>query len=334
MKTRAFFKLTVICALASGILAACSSTEGKKANLPSISGKVGEIGVIASKAQWEADPGSAIRSVLAAEYPYLPQREPYYRLFNVPEESFNKVFRVHRNLLRLIINDTCSTSMTLHRDIWAAPQTMLTIMAPDDYTASEYINAHTREIRNVFESAERDRVISNAITFQNSSLVKVVGSAFGGSPYIPKDFSLKKQTPGFYWISNETTFTNQGIFIYKFPYRDESQFTANYLIAKRDEVMQINVPATTEGSYMITNPSITPGFEWKTIGDRRCAEIRSLWDTHNDFMGGPFISDAFLSKDGREIIVIEGFVYAPSKDKRDLLRNLQSIIYSWHWTEE
>lgn len=326
-------KTLVVLAL-SAALASCSSEDGSKSTLPAISGKTGEIGVIATRTQWEAEIGNSIREVLAAEYPYLPQKEPYYRLFNVPEENFNKVFRVHRNLLRVIVNDTCSTSLKVNRDIWAQPQTMLTVTAPDETTAAEFIARNAKEIRNVYETAERNRVISNAITFQNAALVKVVEAAFGGSPYIPKDFSLKKQSPEFYWISNETTYTNQGIFIYRFPYEDASQFTANYLIAKRNEVMKTNVPATTEGSYMITNPEITPGFEFKTMDGRRFAEIRSLWDTHNDFMGGPFISDAFLSKDGREIIVIEGFVYAPSKDKRDLLRNLQSIIYSWHWANE
>jgi len=325
-------KLFVIFA-ASAALFSCSTDEAGK-SLPAISGKTGEIGVIASKIQWEAEIGNSIREVLAAEYPYLPQREPYYRLFNVPEESFNKVFRVHRNLLRVIVNDTCSLGMKINRNIWAEPQTMLTITAPDEQSAAQFIAGNAKAIRDVYETAERNRVISNAIAFQNSALVKVVESAFGGSPYLPKDFSLKKQSSDFYWISNETTYTNQGIFIYRFPYEDQSQFTANYLIAKRDEVMKANVPATTEGSYMITNPAITPGFEFKTLDGRRFAEIRSLWDTHNDFMGGPFISNAFLSQDNKEVIVIEGFVYAPSKDKRDLLRNLQSIIYSWHWADK
>ena len=47
-------------------------------------------------------------------------------------------------------------------------------------------------------------------------------------------------------------------------------------------------------------------------------------------MGGPFISDAFLSADGKNVIVIEGFVYAPKYDKRDYLRQVEAIIYSWH----
>jgi len=310
------------------------SCETKTKVLPSISGKAGEIGVISSRAQWEAEPGNAIRAVLADEFPYIPQREPRYRLFNVPEESFNNIFKVHRNLLYIKIEDTCKVGMKIRKNIWAEPQTMLVITAPNPINASEFIKEHTLQIREVFEKAERDRVVQNAIEFQNFTLTNEVTAQFGGSPYFPSSYTLKKQSRDFYWISYETSYTTQGIFIYSFPYEGTNQFTPKYLIEKRDEIMKDNVPATREGSYMITNTTIVPGFEWKKFEDREFAEVRTLWDTHNDFMGGPFISDAFLSQDGQQVIVIEGFVYAPKFDKRDYLRQLEAIIYSWHWGEK
>ena len=52
---------------------------------------------------------------------------------------------------------------------------------------------------------------------------------------------------------------------------------------------------------------------------------------HNDFMGGPFVSHSFYSQNGKEIIVVEAFVYAPKYDKRQYLRQVESIIYSFEW---
>ena len=48
-------------------------------------------------------------------------------------------------------------------------------------------------------------------------------------------------------------------------------------------------------------------------------------------MGGPFVSHAFFSRDGVDIIVAEAFVYAPKYDKRQYLRQTESILYSWDW---
>ncbi|MBQ0124283.1 MAG: DUF4837 family protein [Bacteroidales bacterium] len=316
---------------AAALMAVCSCTErDKKSELPAISGKAGEIAVVATKAQWEAEPGTSIRAVLAADFPYIPQREPLYRLFNVPHENFNKIFRVHRNIINVKIADTCKLGIKVLNDIWASPQTVMLVTAPDELSAAQFITENGEKICSVFRNAERNRVIANAKAYENKALGEAVAKIYGGSPYFPGNYSLKKQNGDFMWISYETSFTNQGIFIYRFPFTGEEQFTPEYLISVRDAVLKENVPATSEGSYMITNPNIVPGFRWVEFNGRKFAEVRSLWDTHNDFMGGPFISDAFISSDGKEVIVIEGFVYAPKYAKRDYLRQFEGIIYSWH----
>ena len=63
-------------------------------------------------------------------------------------------------------------------------------------------------------------------------------------------------------------------------------------------------------------------------------EARGLWEVYNDFMGGPFVSHSFYSKDGRYIIVLDGFVYAPKFDKRQYLRQVEAIMYSFEWEKE
>lgn len=330
---RFFTSLTCI-AIMVLLASSCSERAKKKMALSSISGKPGEIAVVSTKAQWEAEPGTTVRSILATDCPFLPQREPLYTLFNVPTSAFNKIFQVHRNLLYIDIKpEIAQAGLELRKDVWAEPQTMLMITAPSAEVAAEFINEKAEIITSIFEQAERDRIVRNAKLYEETSLRQFVTARIGGSPYFPSGYSLKKETPDFIWISYETSFTNQGIFIYKYPYTDAAQLTPQGIVAKRDEVLKENVPASTEGSYMITNPVIEPGFKWIKYNGIDYAETRSLWDTHNDFMGGPFVSHSFLSKDKREIIVIEGFVYAPKYPKRNYLRQVESIIYSFDWEE-
>ena len=328
MKTRTILLSLLIPAV---LLTAGGCTKEKKAPvLPSITGKAGEVEIVSSKARWESEVGNAIRTVLQAEYPFTPQKEPKYRIYNVPPEGFVNFFRAHRNILYVHIADTCGKKVMVSKDVWAAPQTMVTVFAPDEQSAVELILAKDELICESFEDAERERVIINARKFENPGLAQAVRNVYGGSPYFPSSYTLKKQASNFMWISYETTYTTQGIFIYKVPYTGEEQFTREALVEKRNEVMKENVPGSLEGSYMITNPVITPGYWQKSYKGRDFTEIRSLWETQNDYMGGPFISDAFRSADGKDVIVIEGFVYAPKYDKRDYLRQLEAIIYSWH----
>ena len=327
MKTRTILLTLLLPAL---LLGTGCKKEKSAPLLPSITGKAGEVEIVSSKARWESEVGNAVRTVLQAEYPFTPQKEPKYRIYNVPPEGFVNFFRSHRNILYLHIADTCNAKVVVHKNVWADPQTMVTVYAPDDQSAIETLLSKADFICESFEDAERERVIINARKFENSGLGQAVRNLFGGAPYFPSNYTLKKQTEDFIWISNETTYTTQGIFIYRFPYTGPEQFTREALVAKRNEVMKENVPGSLEGSYMITNPVITPGWWEKSYKGRNFTEIRSLWETQNDYMGGPFISDAFRSADGNSVIVIEGFVYAPKYDKRDYLRQLEAIIYSWH----
>jgi hypothetical protein len=327
MKTRSIILTLLLPAL---LLAASCTQEKKSQILPAISGKAGEVEIVSSKAVWESEAGNAVRTVLQAEYPYTPQKESKYRIYNVPPEGFVNVFRLHRNILYLHIADTCTQKLTISKNVWAEPQTMITVYAPDEASAAELILKQDAKICETFEDAERERVIYNARKFENASLADAVRSQFGGSPFFPSSYTMKKRTDDFVWISYETTYTTQGIFIYRFPYKGVEQFTAEALVAKRNEVMKENVPGSLDGSYMITNPVIKPGYYQKNYKGRDFTEIRSLWETQNDYMGGPFISDAFRSSDGKDVIVIEGFVYAPKYDKRDYLRQVEALIYSWH----
>ena len=66
--------------------------RNKRALLPNVSGKAGEVLVVIEREQWEGNLGVSIREVLAGDTPYLPaHREPLFNLSNVPSGSFTDV---------------------------------------------------------------------------------------------------------------------------------------------------------------------------------------------------------------------------------------------------
>jgi hypothetical protein len=42
-------------------------------------------------------------------------------------------------------------------------------------------------------------------------------------------------------------------------------------------------------------------------------------------MSGPFINYAIIDKENNRVLVLEGFCYSPSKEKRDLMLELEAI---------
>ena len=323
----------LVLALVAVFAASCNDTsELVKQN---VGGKAGEIIIVANKAEWESEPGSELRSILATPYPYLPQSEPSYTLINIPHKSFTSLFEYHRNIIILKVDPELKAEFKAVEDVWAAPQTVIMITAPTKEEVTRVIADNAEQLFNIINQAERNRIMRNSKRYEDVALRQFVADKFGGSPYFPKGYSLKKQTDNFVWISYETTYINLGIFVYRIPYKDETSVQLEQLMAATNDIMQENVPGMVDNSYMTISSEILPGLGVMKYKNRNFVEMRGLWEVKNDFMGGPFVIHAFYDKnDPKSIIVVEGFVYAPRYDKRDYIRQVESILYSFDWKED
>ena len=305
--------------------------KGNGTLLPNVSGKAGEIIVAMDKNDWDGNLGSTTRTILAADYPFLPQQEPLFSLSNVPVTGFADLFKVHRNLLFFNISESDQSGVVYKNDVWAHPQCVIQVTAPTSDSAAVILKENSERIINSFEQAERDRIIANSIRYEEHSIPPAVKEMTGGSPHFPSGFKLRKKTSDFLWISDDKQYVTQGVFIYRYPAAENDNFSMENIIAHRDAALRENVPGMFDNTYMITSDAVTPAVNYIRFRGRQFAETRGLWEVYNDFMGGPFVSHSFYSKDGQYIIVLDGFVYAPKYDKRQYLRQVEAIMYSFEW---
>lgn len=323
-------------AMASALLMMVSCTnKTKKVLMPNISGKAGEVIVVIDKGEWNGALGTVLRDTLENECPYLPQREPMYNLIDVAPNGFKSMFQVHRNIIMVNIDSKVTEpGIQYKKDVWAAPQCVIWINAADTETAVNIFKENSKNIITYLEQAERDRIIRNAKRYEEIKLAPVVVGMVGGSPHFPSGYKLKKSTDDFIWITYTPQYVDQSILIYKYPVVEgENMLELDNLLEKNAEVLKENVPGMFENTWMITSPAVRPGIEYLSYKGRGFAEFRGLWEVHNDYMGGPFVAHAFYSQDGKEVIVLEAFVYAPKYDKRHYLRQVESVIYSFEWAK-
>ncbi|MBP5566266.1 MAG: DUF4837 family protein [Bacteroidales bacterium] len=315
-------------------LASCGGKH--QALLPNVSGKAGEIMVVIEKTDWEGAVGNATRELLACDCPWFLMREPLYSLSNVTHGGFADIFKVHRNILYFDIDPMVQTTRVKYlQNVWAQPQALVNISAPDSQTAVELLEKDGAKIVAFIEQAERDRVIRNTMRYEEKNLGAMVSEIFGGCMHFPIGYQFKKKTSDFIWIADEKQYTIQGVFVYRYPAlgTDEDFSTAN-IIAHRNEVLRNNVPGMFENTYMTTGTLPSPTVEYLKYQGRNFAQTRGYWEVANDYMGGPFVSHSFYSPDGIYVVVCDAFVYAPKYDKRQYLRQVESLLYSWEWKEE
>ena len=306
----------------------------REALLPNVSGKAGEVIVVMKKADWEGALGSVTRDLLACDCPWLPLREPLYSLVNIAPSDMSNLFKVHRNIVFFDIDpQAVETGVKYVKDRWANPQCFVYVAAHTPEEAVDWVKVQGNTIVDYIEQAERDRVIANTLHYENRSLAPQVREIFGGSPHFPTGYSLKKKTSDFVWIADEKQYTNQGILIYSYP-ADDDPFTLEKIIAHRNAALKANVPGMFENTWMTTGDYPAPYVEYLKYRGRSFAQVRGWWEVENDYMAGPFVSQSFYSRDGSRIIVAEAFLYAPKYDKRQYLRQVESLLYSWDWAED
>jgi hypothetical protein len=323
-------RTALLLATALAAILAFSGCKGGQPLLPSVSGKAGEILVVMEKSDWEDTLGNDVRDLLAVDCPWLAQKEPLYTLVNVPPSAFGDLFKVHRNIVLFQVSPQVDSSGIIFKhDMWAAPQCVIQISAPDSGQASALFKEKGPMIVSSIEQAERDRVIRNTLRYEEQSLYPALADIFGGSPHFPSGYKLRKATEDFAWIADDKQ-AYQDVFLYRYPVEDDP-FTLEKIIAHRNAVLQENVPGMFDGTYMTTSEFFTPTLEFLKYRGRDLAQVRGMWEVQNDFMGGPFVSHSFYSPDGQEIFVAEAWVYAPQFDKRQYLRQVESILYSWEW---
>jgi hypothetical protein len=132
----------------------------------------------------------------------------------------------------------------------------------------------------------------------------------------------------FIWLKSEIISGNTSLMIYQIPLKNFQQKGVGAVIQVRDSIGKRYVHGSEYGTQMITEEAYSPYFSVTNLAGFKAFETKGTWQMKNDFMSGPFINYAVFDTKSNRILILEGFCYAPSKEKRNLMFELESIIKS------
>ena len=186
-----------------------------------------------------------------------------------------------------------------------------------------------------FNKVEHQRILNVFHGTIDQGVSDTIAKRFGFSMIVPQGFYIAVDKPDFMWLRKELERSSADIVLYQVPYKDTLQFEPQSLVAMRNMMMQQNIPGPTEGSYMSTEMEFVPPLV-TTVNDFPAGyakEMRGMWKMENDFMGGPFVSYTFADDHTGNLVTAEGFYYEPNQKKRNMLLQLESILYSLKYVE-
>jgi hypothetical protein len=294
-----------------------------------ITGKAGELVVVISKDSWEGEPGKLIRQTLAQTHVGLPQDEPLFDVIDVPHAAFKSIFKSTRNIIQTSISANVEkTGVFFTDDVWAYPQATVQIQAKNAEQFEQLFNENKDKILTYFLSAEKERITMNYKKIYDKGVFNVLNKDFEVTMKVPPGFVIAEQNEDFLWFKYETPEISQGIVVYTSPYVSDSAFTVNYQLNLRDSLLKANVPGPLDGTYMSIEKRMEQTSNVFQHNGNYATEMRGLWRVENDFMGGPYVALSELDAANQRVITAYGYVYAPSRDKRNYLRQVEAMIYS------
>ena len=324
MKRIAFYLSMVLVVL---VLASCKNGQ-KSLFTPTSSGRPYEVLVVVNKVQWERPAGRALFNVLDSDVPGLPQPERSFRISTIDQNNFDRVMRIFRNIIIVDIQDIYTQpKFKFSRDVYAVPQMIMTIQAPNEDEFQAYVEKNGQTIVDFFVKTEMNRQISLLQQKHNETVSTKVASLFDCEVWIPSELQNYKVGENFLWASTNRASADMNFVMYSYPYTDKDTFTKEYFVHKRDSVMKANIPGEREGMYMATDSMFVAVKDIAVKGEY-AQEARGLWQMEGDMMGGPFVSHARVDRANKRIIVVEGFIFSPDKLKRNVMRQMEAALYT------
>ena len=150
-----FFYLSI--ALVAFVFASC----GLKGNHTS-SGRAYELLVVVDHGVWDRAAGRALHDALDSDMPGLPQSEPSFRIMYTSPKDYDSTLKLIRNIIIVDIQDIYTkASFKYAKDVYANPQMILTIQAPNEEEFEKFVKENRQTIINFFTRAEMNRQITS-----------------------------------------------------------------------------------------------------------------------------------------------------------------------------
>ncbi|MFB9052001.1 DUF4837 family protein [Formosa undariae] len=315
----------------SALLVLSSCKGDKKGNqklLSESSGNLNNLSVVVDNDLWQGKVGEGIREIMAAPVDGLPQDEPLFSLSQIPTQVFSGFVTKNRTVLRVEVGPNKASSVKFGKNIYAIPQKVVVVSGKTEEEVIEQLKSNAPKIIEAFKSQE----IKEKQRRIKLSLLKIdtIEKALGVKIDLPTAYRIAKKDKNFFWLRKDITTGTQNIMLYELPLNAVTQNDSlvQQVIKIRDSIGKVHIPGPTEGTFMITEKAYAPYLFHTTIDDKPVIETKGIWDVKNAFMSGPFINYIIEDKANNRLLVIEGFTFAPSVEKRDYVFELDAIMKS------
>ncbi len=333
--------------------------------LPPSKGGRGEILLQMDSSKWEGDLGAAVRELYMAPMHGFPQpAEPIFKLYHAAPKKVNDLLEEYHSIFVVLSLESRSIDSDILRkkfakesldriaadttpylivkqDVNAKNQQVVYLIGKNDEQIIEHLKANEEKLREIFYKTERQR--SYLVAFRGGNQIgrtERYKKEHGFTIAIPEGYQEAKDTyienteqdSGFVFMRmiDNTNGRDRNIFIAYKPYTSQGQLNADSVLAWRRELGERYMKDPDRGSFVTDQTDVMPYFSQEVnFKGKYAIEIRALWKLTSNTSGGPFLGYLIVDEKKNRLYYIEGFIFAPTSKKRDYIREVESILWTF-----
>jgi Domain of unknown function (DUF4837) len=318
---KSFEYINLIALFVLCLLFSCNKATKK---IESSKGAINSLSIIIDDQLWNGEIGDSIRNKFAAPVIGLSQEEPIFTINQYPVKLLEGFMNTSRNII--LVKKEPKSIFDIKENEFAKPQTVVHISGNSVLEILDTIENNSDEIIDKIKLSELNNI--QKTNKQHLLKIKKIKSRFHINIEIPNSFKTIIRKSKFAWLKKEITSGSCSILIYEtlvIDIKNKKKAISN-IVKIRDSISNIYIHGTSAHAIMVTETSRLPHFFKTEIASRKVIETKGTWKMTNDNMSGPFINYTFLDKPRNRMLIVEGFCYAPSKEKRDLMTELEAIM--------
>ncbi len=288
-------------------------------------GRINHLSVVVDNELWNGNVGDTIRKYFGAEVPGLPQEEPLFTLRQIPMEAFTGLTKQSRIFLWIKKEAGEENKYGLLKNKFSNPQIGAVISGATDDDITTLIRKNYETIISKYKSLETKE--KQAIIKKSLEKIPQLQEKLGITLNIPSAYRIAIEEDKFFWIRKNIKHGSMNLMIYELPLGTvtKDSNTVSSIIKMRDSIGTIKIP-TSEVGHFITEEAYAPYLYEIELDNRFTFETKGTWEIKDRFMAGPFVNYAIEDVANNRLMVLEGFVFAPSVSKRDNMFELEAII--------
>lgn len=328
---------------------------------PRASGVDGQIVVVTDSLNWAGPVGDAIQETLGGYIMTLPAPEHAFDLVRVGINDTGRDIQTLKNVVFVApLSDSTSEAAFIRSafapealqavteggggivgrdDPWRRLQKVYFVTADTPEELVGTIRTSGPQMVDAFNEISRERMaIEMFDRGRQRDLEDTLMTKHDFAVNVQHDYVIATDTAGFIWLRRTlNSSTWRSLFVHYIEGADPSVIDREWILSKRDSLARQYLLSNT-GGWVVTDLRRPLEIRDSAPGDRDGFETRGLWqvvgpDENGNVtqygMGGPFVNYTFYDEGSGRIYMIDGMVFAPDFDKREFLRQLEVIAYTF-----